>query len=54
MAVSGSIKYVFSIFPMFWIGEWSKSGGVVNLVIAFAEFMVWIYIMFRRFQRKCK
>ena len=54
VAVSGSIKYVFSIFPMFWIGEWSKSGGVVNLVIAFAEFMVWIYIMFRRFQRKCK
>ena len=52
VAVTGMIKYAFCLFPMFWIGEWSLSGGWEKLVIAFIEFIIWIYILFGRFQRK--
>lgn len=52
MAVTGRIKYAFCLFPMFWIGEWSLSGGWEKLVIALIEFIIWIYILFGRFQKK--
>lgn len=52
VAVTGRIKYAFCLFPMFWIGEWSLSGGWEKLVIALIEFIIWIYILFGRFQKK--
>ena len=50
--VTGTIKYVCCVFPMFWIGEWSLSGGWVKLIAAFIEFGFWIYILFLKFQNK--
>ena len=50
--VTGTIKYVFFLFPMFWIGEWSLSGGWGKLIVAIIEFIVWIYILFLQFQKK--
>ena len=50
--VTGTMKYVFCLFPMFWIGEWSLSGGWVKLIAAFIEFGFWIYILFLKFQNK--
>lgn len=50
--VAGTIKYVFFLFPMFWIGEWSLSGGWGKLIVAIIEFIVWIYILFLQFQKK--
>ena len=52
VAVTGMIKYAFCLFPMFWVGEWSISGGWVKLMIAFIEFFIWIYMMFWRFKKK--
>ena len=52
--VTGTIQYVFCLFPMFWIGKWSLSGGWEKLMIALIEFMVWIYILFLQFQKKMK
>lgn len=52
VAISGSIKYVFSLFPMFWIGEWTLSGGWLKLVIAFIQFVLWIKILFWQFKKK--
>lgn len=54
LAVKGLVKYVFSIFPMFWIGEWTLSGGWWKLVMAFLEFAVWMILLFRRFEKKFK
>ena len=52
LAVAGKIKYVFCLFPMFWIGEWSLSGGWGKLLISLIEFIIWIDILFWRFQKK--
>ncbi len=35
LIVTGTIRYVFCLFPMFWIGEWSVHGGGEKLIIAF-------------------
>lgn len=51
-AITGTIKYVFFMFPMFWIGEWSLYGGWEKLIVAFVEFIVWIYILFLKFKKK--
>ena len=50
--IKGMIKYVFCIFPMFWVGQWSMSGSLFALIIAAAEFGAWIYLMFVMFRRK--
>ena len=52
LLVRGMIKYVFILFPMFWIGEWNIFGGVEKLIIAFFEFALWIYFLFVRFRKK--
>lgn len=52
--VKGWMKYIFFLFPMFWIGEWSMSGGWQCLVLAAMEYMLWISILFQKFQRKTK
>ena len=52
LAINGTIKYAFCLFPMFWIGEWSISGGWGKLVMAAIEFFIWIYAMFLRFRKK--
>lgn len=51
-AITGMIKYVFCLFPMFWIGEWCLSGGWGKLMVALIEFVAWIYILFLQFQKK--
>lgn len=53
-AIVGMIKYVFCLFPMFWIGEWGLSGGWEKLIIALLLFVVWIYLLFMRFEKKMK
>lgn len=50
--IKGMIKYVFCLFPMFWVGQWSLSGSVFFLIIATTEFFVWICWMFLLFRRK--
>lgn len=50
----GGIKYLFCMFPMFWVGEWSRTGNWINLFPAFMEFLAWLYCMFRIFQRKIR
>ena len=52
LAINGTIKYAFCLFPMFWIGEWSISGGWGKLVMAAALFIIWIHILFLRFRKK--
>lgn len=52
LLVKGMIKYVFILFPMFWIGEWNIYGGIEKLIIAFLELAVWIYFLFDRFRKK--
>lgn len=52
--ITGTIKYLFFLFPMFWIGEWSRSGGWGNWMAALIEFLVWIYILCLLFQKKMK
>ena len=54
LLVTGTIRYVFCLFPMFWIGEWSVYGGGEKLIIAFFEFVIWICIMLWRFYTKMK
>ena len=54
LLVTGTIRYVFCLFPMFWIGEWSVDGGGEKLIIAFFEFVIWICIMLWRFYTKMK
>ena len=54
LIVTGTIRYVFCLFPMFWIGEWSVYGGGEKLIIAFFEFVIWICIMLWRFYTKMK
>ena len=50
--VKGMIKYVFCIFPMFWVGQWSISGSILALVIATTEFFAWVCFMFLLFKRR--
>lgn len=50
--VKDTIKYVFCLFPMFWVGEWNLSGKWIYLVIALFEFVIWIGVLFKRFRRK--
>lgn len=52
LLVTGTIRYVFCLFPMFWIGEWSVYGGGEKLIIAFCEFSIWICIMLWQFYKK--
>lgn len=52
MLIKGNIKYAFSIFPMFHIGEWSLNGGVDKLIIAGILFAVWIFVLYRLFVKK--
>lgn len=52
LLVTGTIRYVFCLFPMFWIGEWSVYGGGEKLIIAFCEFPIWICIMLWQFYKK--
>jgi len=52
LLVTGTIRYVFCLFPMFWIGEWSVYGGGEKLIIAFCEFLIWICIMLWQFYKK--
>lgn len=52
LIVKGTIRYVFFLFPMFWVGEWSLSGGWLKLLMAFIEFGLWINVLFRRFKKK--
>lgn len=54
LLVTGTIRYVFCLFPMFWIGEWNVYGGGEKLIIAFFEFVIWICIMLWRFYTKMK
>ncbi len=50
--VKGMVKYVFFLFPMFWVGQWSISGSFYALIIAVAESLAWIYLMFVLFRRR--
>lgn len=52
LLVKGSIRYAFSIFPMFWIGEWYICGKWYYLVIATIEFAAWIAALMYRFRKK--
>lgn len=50
--VRGTVRYVFGIFPMFWIGRWYQSPHVLYLIVAAAEFLIWIICLWRRFLHK--
>ena len=52
--VKGGIKYVFRLFPMFWVGEWSEINSLWCLIIACIEYAVWVYILFVQFRHKMK
>lgn len=52
--VKGWVQYIFFAFPMFWIGEWSVSGEWQCLLLAFVEYVIWIYFLLQKFRRKAK
>lgn len=50
--VKGGIKYVFSLFPMFWVGEWCEINSLWCLLFATVEYVLWIYVLFGKFRKK--
>lgn len=51
LVITGNIKYLFFAFPMFWVGEWSQSGGWWNIAVAFALFVVWICLLYWKLKK---
>lgn len=51
LVITGKIKYLFCVFPMFWIGEWSQFGGWEKIVAAFVLFVVWIYLLYWKLKK---
>lgn len=52
LLLKGSIRYLFTVFPMYHIGVWSRGGSVLSLVAAAVLFAVWITVLYRLFRRK--
>lgn len=50
--VKGSIQYVFSVFPMFWVGKYIQNGTYTSLIFALILFIGWIVWLMKRFRRK--
>lgn len=54
LLIKGWVKYIFCLFPMYYVGKWSLEGGALNLVLSCILFVGWIGGLYLRFQRKCK
>lgn len=52
LVLKGPVQYVFSLFPMFWIGQYLQRKNWLALPLAFLLFLGWIYFLMRRFRRK--
>lgn len=52
LVVKGPVAYVFSLFPMFWVGKYVQNESIMELLLSLALFVAWIYLLERRFRRK--
>lgn len=50
--LKGAIQYVFSIFPMFWVGRYLIDRKISETVISLMLFAVWIFVLYRKYRRK--
>lgn len=52
LVVKGPVAYVFSLFPMFWVGKYVQDESIMELLLSLVLFVAWIYFLVRRFRRK--
>ena len=52
LIISSKIKYVFCLFPMYYIGQWTVDGNAINIIISSLLFVVWIYFLYSKFKKK--
>lgn len=45
LIIKGPVQYVFSLFPMFWIGKYIQNNSCVTLLLALVLFVGWIYFL---------
>lgn len=52
LIVKGPVQYVFSVFPMFWIGKYIQDKLIIALPLSLALFVGWIVCLMKIFRRK--
>lgn len=52
LIIKGPVQYVFSLFPMFWIGKYIQDKRWIALPLALILFIGWICILMRRFRKR--
>lgn len=52
LIIKGPIQYVFSIFPMFWIGKYIQDKMRIGVPLSLLLFIGWIYCLMNKFRKK--
>ena len=54
LLIKGPLQYIFSIFPMFWMGKFiqGEAHGILFLSLAMVLFIGWIYFLMKKFQKR--
>lgn len=52
LIIKGPVQYVFSLFPMFWIGKYIQDETWIALPLSLILFVGWIYCLMRKFRKK--
>ncbi len=52
LVVEEPVAYVFSLFPMFWVGKYVQDESIMELLLSLVLFVAWIYFLVRRFRQK--
>lgn len=50
--IGGGVQYLFSILPSFWIAKFSIAGNYWAIVPAVVASFLWIWALYRKFERK--
>ena len=52
LIIKGPVQYVFSLFPMFWVGKYIRDELGVELPLALILFIGWIYCLMKKFRKR--
>ncbi|MDF2566925.1 MAG: hypothetical protein K0R90_381 [Oscillospiraceae bacterium] len=50
--LGSNLQYLFLFLPSFWIGKFSRENTVLFFVFALVTALIWLWILFRSFERK--
>ncbi|MGN0427731.1 MAG: ABC transporter permease [Agathobacter sp.] len=52
LIIKGPVQYVFSLFPMFWIGKYIQDETWIALPLSLILFVGWIYCLMKKFGKR--